>query len=155
MPFWLLSSRSFIIHFSCWPSHCLCQMQTWHHLASCYLYICHRHTVPGAVNRCQLLTLSMVPTKKCVTPLAYKQDQFSEWVTVLNCCSCTSVHMPQIMLLWTLELYVVYVSSIWNFNILNERNCKLFLSTLMLFKMSAKLKKVLYCKINTVFLKPS
>jgi len=123
---------------------CICQPVTWtsHHC----------HTVPEVVNKCQLLTLSVVPTKKCVT---YKQDQFSEWVTVLNCCSCASVHMPHILLLWKLEPYVIYVSSIWNFSVLNKRNCKLFSSTLMLFKMSTKLKKVLYCKINTVFLKPS
>jgi hypothetical protein len=63
----------------------------------------HFHTIPEAVNRCQLQTLCG-SHKKCVTTLTYKQDQFSEWVTVFNCCSCASVHIPQIMLLWTLDL---------------------------------------------------
>jgi len=48
--FSLLSSRSFIIHFDCWPSHCLCPMQTWHHLATCYLDIT---SLPYSSRSCQ------------------------------------------------------------------------------------------------------
>jgi len=67
----------------------------------------HCHTVPEAVNRCQLLTLSVVPTKSVYFLWLTSKTSFLSGVTVLNCCSCASVHMPQIMLLWTLEPYVI------------------------------------------------
>ena len=59
-----------------------------------------------------------------------KRDQFSKWVTMLNCRS----HMPPITCPWELDPSFVCINSSWSCNqvgIYNNRACKLFSSTLL------------------------
>jgi hypothetical protein len=104
-----------------------------HHLVTCCLDIT---SLPyGSTSYWWILAATTFrDNKKCVTPQTFKQDEFFKWVTMLNCHSCApSAHMPHITWPWTLEPYVIYFNSIWNFkefSILKTFTCKLFLSTL-------------------------
>lgn len=66
----LLSSRSFVIHFDCCPSHCLCQMQMWHHLAACFLDIT---LLPYTCRRCQWMSAA---DTFCAHKKAYNSTDF-------------------------------------------------------------------------------
>jgi hypothetical protein len=67
----------------------------WHHLANCCLgsiltiHCCH--TLLQADHAYQLLTFFVSTKSDC---LDSKHDQFSEWVTLLNCHSHIPAHMP-------------------------------------------------------------
>jgi len=86
--------------------------------AACCQGILSLSYTPWAVEGYRLHTHSV---RARLTPLNAKQDQYSMWVAILNCCRYTpSVHMPRITWPWTLEPSVICVNSIWSFHIIRR-----------------------------------